>query len=47
MGVTITKDDDLAAKVAEVMAHDGPVVADVHSSLERISAYVSIGDLKG
>ncbi|WP_416896210.1 MAG: thiamine pyrophosphate-dependent enzyme [Minwuia sp.] len=46
-GVTITKDDDIEAKVAEAMAHDGPVVVDVHSSLERISAYVSMGDLKG
>lgn len=46
-GVTITKDDDVAAMVADVMAHEGPVVVDVRSSLERISAYVSMGDLKG
>ncbi|WP_417519493.1 thiamine pyrophosphate-dependent enzyme [Minwuia sp.] len=46
-GVTITMQDDIEAKVAEVMAHDGPVVVDVHSSLERISAFLSIADLKG
>ena len=46
-GMTITKDDDIAAKVAEAMNHDGPVVVDVHSSLEKISAYVAMADLKG
>ena len=33
--------------VAEAMNHDGPVVVEVRSSLERISAYVSMADLKG
>lgn len=46
-GITIKLGDDIAAKVAEAMAHDGPVVVDVHSSLERISAFLSMSDLKG
>lgn len=46
-GLTIRDDSEVEAVVAEAMTHDGPVVVDVHSSLERISAYVSMADLKG
>lgn len=45
-GITIATDGEVAAKVAEALAHPGAVVVDVRSSLERISAYVSIADLK-
>ena len=33
--------------VAEALAHDGPVVVDVKSSLEAISAYTTISKLRG
>lgn len=47
LGLTIRDDGDVDEVVARAMTHDGPVVVDVRSSLERISAYVSIADLKG
>ncbi len=46
-GLRIRDDGDVEGVVAEAMNHDGPVVVEVRSSLERISAYVSMSDLKG
>ena len=46
-GLVLDDDDAVEQVVAEAMAHDGPVVVEVKASLERISAFVSIADLKG
>ncbi|MFW6076951.1 MAG: thiamine pyrophosphate-dependent enzyme, partial [Hyphomicrobiales bacterium] len=45
--VTIRMGDDVAAKVAEALAHPGAVVVEVHSSLEAISAFTTIAKLRG
>jgi acetolactate synthase-1/2/3 large subunit len=45
--VTIRMGDDVAAKVAEALAHPGACVVDVHSSLEAISAFATITSLRG
>ena len=47
LGLTVRKPEDVAGAVAEALAHDGPVVIDVHSSLEAISAYTTITKLRG
>jgi len=33
--------------VAEALAHDGPVLIDVRTSLEYIAAYTTISDIRG
>ena len=38
-GLTIRTPEEADAVVAEALATDGPVVVDVHTSLEHISAY--------
>jgi acetolactate synthase-1/2/3 large subunit len=45
--VTIVLGDDVGAKVAEAIAHDGPVLIHVKSSTEALSAYSSISKLRG
>jgi thiamine pyrophosphate-dependent acetolactate synthase large subunit-like protein len=45
--VTVSRPDQVAEVVAEALAHDGPVVVDVKSSLEAISAYTTISKLRG
>jgi acetolactate synthase-1/2/3 large subunit len=45
--VTIRMGDDVAAKVAEALAHKGACVVEVHSSLEAISAFTTITSLRG
>ena len=45
--VTIERGDDVAAKVAEALAHRGASVVNVHSSLEAISAFTTITSLRG
>ncbi len=45
--VTIALGDDVGAKVAEAIAHDGPVLIHVKSSAEALSAYSSISKLRG
>ncbi|MCH8169197.1 MAG: acetolactate synthase [Proteobacteria bacterium] len=47
LGLTVSDPDQVAAVVAEALAHDGPVVVDVKSSLEAISAYTTISKLRG
>ena len=45
-GIVIDKGDDVAAKVAEALAHDGPVLIDVRSSLERLNMYKTLDDFR-
>jgi acetolactate synthase-1/2/3 large subunit len=45
--VTIRMGDDVAAKVAEALAHPGPCIVEVHASLEAISAFTTITSLRG
>ena len=45
-GIKIKKGDDVAAKVAEAIDHDGPVVVDVRTSLEKISIHKSLIDFR-
>ena len=47
LGLTVKTAADVPNAVAAMMAHDGAVVMDVHSSLEAISAYTSVGALRG
>jgi acetolactate synthase-1/2/3 large subunit len=47
LGLTVTDPDQVAEAVATALAHDGPVVIDVKSSLEAISAYTTISKLRG
>ncbi len=44
-GLTIARPEDAGPVVAEALAHPGPVVVDVHTDLEQISAFVSLTDL--
>lgn len=44
--VTIAMGDDVGAKVADAIAHDGPVLIHVKSSAEALSAYSSISKLR-
>jgi acetolactate synthase-1/2/3 large subunit len=46
LAVTITKGDDIGAKVAEALSHDGPAVIHVKSSREAISAFTTLSALK-
>ena len=39
--------DDIPGKVAQALAHPGPCVVEVHSSLEAISAFATITSLRG
>jgi acetolactate synthase-1/2/3 large subunit len=45
--LTIALGDDVAEKVAEALAVDGPCVVEVKSSLEAVSAFTTIGKLRG
>ncbi len=47
LGLTISNPEDVATVCAEALAHDGPVVVDVKSSLESISAYTTVTALRG
>jgi acetolactate synthase-1/2/3 large subunit len=47
LGLTVTRPEEAAGAVAEALAHDGPAVIDVHSSLEAISAFTTIAKLRG
>jgi acetolactate synthase-1/2/3 large subunit len=47
LGLTIAEPADAEPVVAEALAHDGPVVVDVRSSLERISAFADLDDFRG
>jgi acetolactate synthase-1/2/3 large subunit len=44
-GFTIARGDDIAAKVSDFLAHDGPALLAVRSSAEAISAYITISGL--
>ncbi|MBT7569009.1 MAG: thiamine pyrophosphate-binding protein, partial [Rhodospirillaceae bacterium] len=46
-GLKIETDDDMPGVVAEALAHDGPVLIDVRTSLEYIAAYTTISDIRG
>jgi acetolactate synthase-1/2/3 large subunit len=45
--VTVARGDAVDAKVAEAIAHDGPVLIHVKSSAEALSAYSTISKLRG
>jgi len=45
-GLTIAGDSDVAPVVAAALAHDGPVVVDVRTSLHHISSYATLDDLR-
>ena len=45
--VTIELGDDVGAKIAEAIGHDGPVLIHVKSSREALSAYSTISKLRG
>lgn len=45
--VTVALGDNIAAKIGEALAHDGPSLVHVRSSLEAISAYVTLSGLRG
>lgn len=47
LGLSVTRPEEAAGAVAEALAHDGPAVIDVASSLEAISAYTTIARLRG
>lgn len=47
LGLTVTDPEDIPATVAKALEHDGPVVIDVITSLEAISAYTTISKLRG
>ncbi len=47
LGLTVTTPEEAAGAVAEALAHDGPAVIDVVSSIEAISAYTTIARLRG
>ncbi len=47
LGVTVANPADIPGAVAAALAHDGPAVIDVRSSLEAISAYTTISRLRG
>ena len=47
LGLTISRADEAGETVARALAHDGPAVIEVRSSLEAISAYTSIARLRG
>jgi len=47
LGLTIEEPGQAAGVVAQALAHDGPVVIDVKSSLEAISAFTTITKLRG
>ena len=46
-GLKIESDEQMPSVVAEALAHDGPVLIDVRTSLEYIAAYTTISDLRG
>jgi acetolactate synthase I/II/III large subunit len=41
----VARDQDVEAAVAEALAHDGPVVVAVKTSLRALSAYVTLDEL--
>jgi len=45
-GLVIDSDKSMPAVVAEALAHDGPVLIDVRTSLEYISAYTTISEVR-
>lgn len=47
LGIIVDTETDIAAAIAEFLAHDGPAVLDVRSSVEAISAYTSVTALRG
>ncbi len=47
LGLTVTTPEEAEDAVARALAHDGPAVIDVVSSLEAISAYTTIAKLRG
>ncbi len=47
LGLTVETADQAAAAAAEALAHDGPVVIDVKSSVEGINAFTTIAKLRG
>jgi acetolactate synthase-1/2/3 large subunit len=47
LGLTVTDPDEIAEAVTKALGYDGPVVIDVISSLEAISAYTTISKLRG
>jgi acetolactate synthase-1/2/3 large subunit len=47
LGLTATTPAEAVEAAARALAHDGPVVVDVKSSLEAISAYTTISKLRG
>ena len=47
LGLTVRTAAEVPEAVAAMMAHDGAVVMDVHTSLEAISAYTSVTALRG
>jgi acetolactate synthase-1/2/3 large subunit len=47
LGLTVSDSGQVAEVVAQALAHDGPVVIDVKSSLEAISAFTTITKLRG
>ena len=47
LGLTVDDPGQAAEVAAQALAHDGPVVIDVRSSLEAISAYTTISKLRG
>ncbi len=47
LGLTVSDSDQVAEVVAQALAHNGPVVVDVKSSLEAISAFTTITKLRG
>jgi len=47
LGLTVARDEDAPDTAARAMAHDGPVVIDVRTSLEAISANATLTALRG
>ncbi|MDH3665544.1 MAG: thiamine pyrophosphate-binding protein [Paracoccaceae bacterium] len=47
LGLTVETADQAAEAAAEALAHDGPVVIDVQSSVEGINAFTTIAKLRG
>ena len=46
-GLVVTREQDVAGAVDEALAHDGPVVVDMRTSVEQISAFASLQEIAG
>jgi acetolactate synthase-1/2/3 large subunit len=46
-GLVVAHERDVAGAVDKALAHDGPVVVDMRTSIEQISAFASLQEIAG